>query len=508
MKIQSTGYLFEIKDLKNFDTEISEIFLKTEELFKKFPEVLTSITSDLDNRGLRKKHLRSAVKQYKDKQINGTDYLIEFPSPENDMPLHLRDGRPRIKPELVLHFLVLRGLWGSLSDYNAVERLYDSKAVEAVLSSHCYEYPGISTIRENINAISNSTRELIIKCQAQMILESYLDNFSKIYIDSMAVSGNTAYPTDISILYKLVERAYRKFKALEKFKFPALSDGWIPERLERMRKHLAYMSMQVGKHGVKGKVKESYRSFSHLASNLIESFYEEQEKLTPYWENAQLPPVQEVALEALWFAIDNDINAAAYVLWYAELSINEDIKLPSVEKILSVSDKDVAYIKKGQRNAVIGYKPQIARSQNGFICGYITPLGNATDSSLLIPMVEKVILTTGVTPFSVSVDDGYSSEQNVRQLKEVFKIPVTSFSGSKGKELTKYDWDSTSYIEERRMRSAIESTIFTIKYNHRFGTLRRRNIYAVNAEQLEKIIAYNFVRMVRKGKEQLLKEAS
>ncbi len=41
---------------------------------------------------------------------------------------------------------------------------------------------------------------------------------------------------------------------------------------------------------------------------------------------------------------------------------DKNIKLPSRDKILRISDSDAAYIAKGQRNPVIVYKPQIARS--------------------------------------------------------------------------------------------------------------------------------------------------
>ena len=232
-----------------------------------------------------------------------------------------------MRAELVMHFLVLRGLWGSLSDHYSVERLYDSITVEKTLRDHGYNYPGISTIRENLNAVSEVTHRLILKCQAKLILGKNLDDFYNIYVDSTAVKGNVAYPTDISILYKIIERIYRSFTTLEKFGLPGISDGWMLTRIEKMKNHLSFMSMQAGKQGVKGKVKESYRAFSRLAMNVIDSFCSEFEKLTPYWENAVLPPAKEIALEMLWFRIDGDLNDAANVLQYADLSLNENMAL-------------------------------------------------------------------------------------------------------------------------------------------------------------------------------------
>ena len=210
-----------------------------------------------------------------------------------------------------------------------------------------------------------------MKCQSLLIIEKGLDDFSRIYIDSTHVYGNTSYPTDVSILYKLLNRAYRSFVLLKDFGFPAL-DSWIETRQERMKSHLSFISMNVGKRGVKGKVREKFKLMMRMADKNIKCFLKLQEEYTQLWESSDLSPEKGLALDSLWFKIDDDIHVAEYVLYYAELLVHENIKLPARDKILSISDKDAAYIIKGQRNPVIGYKPQIARSGNGFICGYLT----------------------------------------------------------------------------------------------------------------------------------------
>ena len=45
----------------------------------------------------------------------------------------------------------------------------------------------------------------------------------------------------------------------------------------------------------------------------------------------------------------------------------------------------------GQREPVIGYEPQVARSGGGFITGLLLPKGNAADSGQLVPMVDEVV---------------------------------------------------------------------------------------------------------------------
>ena len=56
------------------------------------------------------------------------------------------------------------------------------------------------------------------------------------------------------------------------------------------------------------------------------------------------------------------------------------MKVDIKDKIVSLSDEDASMIVKGQRDPVVGYKPQIGRSENGFITAIIVPEGNASDS--------------------------------------------------------------------------------------------------------------------------------
>jgi IS5 family transposase len=167
------------------------------------------------------------------------------------------------------------------------------------------------------------------------------------------------------------------------------------------------------------------------------------------------------------------------------------------EKVLSISDPDVGFIAKGQRDPVIGYKPQLARSGAGFIVGLQVPKGNAPDSKQLVPMIEEVIGRTKVIPSVVSVDDGYASAKNVEQIKER-QIQDISINGAKGRALTSAeDWESDLYADARNNRSAIESLMFTLKHGFDFGEVARRGLSAVHAELLEKALAYNICVTVR-----------
>jgi IS5 family transposase len=195
------------------------------------------------------------------------------------------------------------------------------------------------------------------------------------------------------------------------------------------------------------------------------------------------------------------VSTLKQVISACEARVLRDEKVPISEKILSVSDPDAGYISKGQRESVIGYKPQIARSGAGFITGLLLPKGNAADSGQLVPMVNQVVARTGVVPTVVTVDDGYASAENVRTLKETpgIQIPIISINGAKGRALTaEADWASDDYADARNLRSAVESLMFTLKQGFHFGEVARRGLSAAYAELLEKALAYNVCHTVRR----------
>jgi hypothetical protein len=191
-----------------------------------------------------------------------------------------------------------------------------------------------------------------------------------------------------------------------------------------------------------------------------------------------------------------DVADAKRVIEYCGDRVFRDKSLPSTEKVLSLSDGSAAYIKKGGRDPVIGYKPQLVRSANGFVTSLLVPQGNASDSIKLVPAIRDSINRTGVTPELVSTDDGYASAKGRLELKAM-GVKDVSISGAKGKKLTDPDdWASDIYRDARRKRSAVESLMFTIKDGFEFGELGRRGIDAVRSELAEKVLAYNFCRTI------------
>lgn len=354
----------------------------------------------------------------------------------------------------------------------------------------------MSTILENVNLVSNATRELIFDKQIAFILKDELDDFKKLTIDSTSVKANSCWPTDAKILTGLLMRVDRLGQKLHVFGLEDFRQGWVPRWLEEMDKLEFRICLVAGRANSKGKLKKHYRQLLKRGGKAADSLATELNRLEQgLWLEMQAPS-RRVLLQRVLQQIRTDLLDANRVLEYANDRVFHDKNLPSTEKVLSLSDGSAAYIKKGSRNPVIGYKPQLVRSESGFVTSLIVPQGNVADSVELAPAISDSITRTGVVAEWVSTDDGYASA-NGREEVLGMGVKDISISGAKGKKLTDPDdWDSEEYRDARRNRSAVESLMFTIKNGFEFGELGRRGLEAVRAELMEKVLAYNCCRII------------
>ena len=88
----------------------------------------------------------------------------------------LSTGRPRLPAEVVFLFMVLRGRYNSLTDSEAVDRFTESVSVFMYLANRGIQKPGRTTLLENVNAVSNRTREMIWDAQILSIIAEGLDD--------------------------------------------------------------------------------------------------------------------------------------------------------------------------------------------------------------------------------------------------------------------------------------------------------------------------------------------
>ena len=487
-----------------------EFLDEVEELARFAPEIIKAIEKDLDAYAREKKSLRLADKKFFESR---TGDLPKMNIRERNVlaeELQLAVGRPRMPGSAVYVFLMIRGFLGSLTTKPARRFLRESMSLYGFLQDRGLSLPGATTILENVNLVSHATRELIFDKQIALILGQELDDFKRLTIDSTAVKANSSWPTDAKILTGLLMRAARLGQKMHLWGLENFTQGWVPRWLEEMDKGVFQICLVAGKAKSRGKLKKRYRQLLGRGRKAADALAVELKRLEQRRPLEGQAPSRRILLERVMQQIQADLSDAQRVLEYAHARVFHDQKLPSTEKVLSLSDGSAAYIKKGSRNPVIGYKPQLVRSVKGFVTSLLVPQGNAADAVELVPAIGDSIRRTGVVAGSVSTDDGYASAKG-RDAVLGMGVKDISISGAKGKKLTAPDdWDSEAYRDARRNRSAVESLMFTIKDGFEFGELGRRGMAAVQDELLEKVLAYNCCRLIlmKKRRRETLDQAA
>ena len=479
------------------ETELSELLKETFDLAKKEPKVCAYINRDQDAGCKEKKKGRLEDKNWNEKKLTpfpGLEVEGETKIEAND--LTLEQTKNRMQPIVVLMFLSLRAFLGGIKSKSTKLFIKESITIQNFFFENHLKFPGWNTISDNINMVTNGTLSFILDSQIRKVLEEGLDDFLELTIDSTDVSGNTVWPTDSGIILGLVARIWNSGQKLNMFGLPDMRTRRFPNIVTLLKKYHTEISLLGGKKGDKKRRKQKYGKILKEARKALQAFLLEVTIIEQAVSDVDILPSKKIQLVRIVELISDDIIKLEKVIDYCDQRVNHDKKIKSTAKIMSLADDSAAYISKGQREETIGYKPQLGRSKKGFITGINVPEGNVADSKQLEPMVGQHIVRTTVTPKVVSVDDGYASADGKRKV-EAKGVEVVSISGSKGKKITlENDWESDLFKKARNDRSSVESLMFTLKYNYSFGQVMRRGIDNVRSEMLERVIVYNFCRII------------
>lgn len=485
------------------DTEFRDFIEEIEKLPEINPGILKAIENDLDANARAKKQLRLADKKFHESLTSDFPEIDIDEIEQSDDEIEMGTGRPRMSADLVYLFIMIRGfLGGSLSSKKSRLFLRESMTLYAYLENRRLNMPGTTTILDNINLVSTETLNMIYDEQIKFVLDEGLDDFLKLTIDSTAVRANSSWPTDAKILTGLLMRVDKLGQKMEYFDLDNFRQFRVPCWLKEMDKLVFQICLVAGKTKSKGKIKKHYRKLLKRGNKAVGTFTSELNRFEQKLQINALPPSRRIILARILDQIKTDLADAGRVIEYAGERVFHGKGLPAKEKILSLSDGSAAYIQKGGRVTVIGYKPQLVRSENGFVTSLRVPAGNTADSAELVPAIQCSIKRTGIIAELISTDDGYASAEGRNKILAM-GVDDISISGAKGKKLTDDEaWESETYKNARGDRSAVESLMFTIKFGFDFGELNRRGIDAVQAELTEKVLAYNFCRIILMRKRQ------
>jgi IS5 family transposase len=478
------------------NTELHQFLIEIHRVVEFAPAILEHIETDLDAYGLKKKLLREADRRFREGQTPDLSSLKIELRQIDAAKMELEIGRPRLESYVVYVFLMLRGRSGGCKDQEARLLLEESMTLHWWLENLGLSLPPASTLSENLNAVSNETRDFMHKMQLRYIVDQGLDDFGSLYLDSTAVKANSERPTDSGLITKLVARICCRGSKLGRLGLPNFNPSGLEQLQEDLRRMHREIGFSSGKPNKQGKLKRLYYQLLRRGRRVCKRFERELAPVQEALRQRELLPSRRLVAEEAVALIRADIQAIGEVAAAADRRLGGE-KVPSNERLLSISDGNAAFIVKGGWETVLGYRPQLGRSGQGFVSALIVPQGNAADNGQLVDVVLDHWDRSGVLPSLVSSDDGYS-DRMAREDLVAAGVKVVSISGAKGKKITPAEeWNRLDYRAARANRSAVESLMFTLKDGYEFGRLLRRERENVRAELTEKVLAYNISQISR-----------
>lgn len=251
------------------NTDFRDFLNEVEQLSRFAPEIGEKIEADLDANARAKKQLRVADTEFeKSRTADLPDLHVEEVEVLAD-ELEIGTGRPRMPAALVFLFVMIRGfLGGSLASKTSRRFMHESMSLYCYLGSRGLTMPGVTTIVENVNLVSENTLDLILDKQIEFVLKEDLDDFRNLTIDSTAVKANSSWPTDAKILTGLLTRADSLGQKLHVFGLENFRQGWVPRWLKEMDKLVFQICLAAGKPKSKGKLKRHYRKLLRCCRQL------------------------------------------------------------------------------------------------------------------------------------------------------------------------------------------------------------------------------------------------
>jgi len=482
------------------DTFLTGIVREAYALAEFAPEILSSLGADIDMAGKQAKKIRLMDEIWREADLPRLPGFVERidPSDFDSVPvdsLDLCDGRPRgCDAELLLVLVAVNGV-ESLSSASGYERLADSEMFGMILGAKGFGMPKRSTVAKYLALVSPRTMKIVHEAQMRQVLASDLDDLRRLTVDSSAVAANSAWPTESGLIAGHLQRAYRLLGKQGKLSDATWSSKLVVRWLSKLDRWHTAVSLVGSGHGAKDERKTLYREILRTAEQAHAKIAAGATACADRLLDLCLRPSHSIRVSAMMTQVHYSLAECAKAMASARRRVLERETVAAAHKAYSMCDPDAYMVEKGDRDPVLGYKPQFGRSEQGFITCFEVERGNPADSTRLLAMVEQCAGNTGIALAEVSTDDGYTSTENLNSLRKR-GIGMVSFSGSKGRKVLGEElWNSEEYKDLRDDRAAVESTIFTVKHKFNLSSFCRRGLSGVRMELAGTVFAYNLWRM-------------
>jgi transposase, IS5 family len=355
-------------------------------------------------------------------------------------------------------------------DYRELEYAQtDSRICETFIRLDMREPFCFQTFQKFISRVKQDTLHKVLVEIVKYAVEEGYEDLSKIRTDSSVVKSNIHYPTNNSLVWDCIRESHR---LLSHLKEEVESLSFIDYTKSAKS---TYFKINVTKS--KDKQTELFKkqlvTFTkaiNQVSNIIKKKFDGLKAYIIETELEELLPLME----------------KVYSMTYRKQIMGEAV--PNDQKLFSIYEQHTDIIVKGSRDVLFGHKVNLTTGTS-LIIDCDVPEGNPSDTSLLKPVIDRVLENFKTTPRDFVSDGGYASNANLEYCKSK---GFTNIVFNKITESLKNTASSLN-METRlkKWRSGIEAVISNLKRGFDLRVCAWKGFNHFKAKVMWSVLAYN-----------------
>lgn len=278
-------------------------------------------------------------------------------------------------------------------------------------------------------------------------------------VDTFVSESNVHFPTDLNLLWDASRKCVCTIeKILKKIKLPGWrkSDNW--KKSIKIQCRVVSKACSGGGKGKEKKVKEQATEYLRLAGDLEKKVGEFRE-IALSWITDPMELARLISLEYYHNMLNKHIDLIERRIIKGEI-------IPHADKLFSIFEPHVEWIKKGKANnkVELGHKVLVTTDQFQFIVSHQV-VEHQEDVELSLPLVDKLLSRFGKNSIeSISFDKGFWKKEN----KELFQLYIDNVIMPKKGNKNKVEQEEESqkiFKKLRNKHSAVESNINSVDHH-------------------------------------------
>jgi transposase, IS5 family len=269
------------------------------------------------------------------------------------------------------------------------------------------------TRRVGEQAVDGLNQALLHRAAEHRLLRTH-----KVRVDTTVVAANVAYPTDLGLLTRAVDKLATTVKRVQAAGGATRTRVRDRRRAARRRAHQVARAMRSCTDQAKQVVFEVTRQVAGLAEAQLADARRVVEGARRALARGRPQPTGR--LRAVVEELQTTIEQTRRVLDQAHTRLAGGMP-DGASRLVSLHDPDARPIRKGRlgRPVEFGYKAQVVDNADGIVLDHQVMVGNPPDAPLLAPAIGRVIARTGRAPRAVAADRGYGEARVDQELVDL-----------------------------------------------------------------------------------------